>query len=462
MTIETRPNPSIPVWAESGDKVQPTNPEIQEGWPLSNVPPSRQRFNWVLNACAQAARYLLQRGVAQWASGEDYPQNARVQHNGITYRALINSPTSAPGVVAGEWELWGFSDSTLLPRVDSILNKSVAGGVDVVLTTSEANNGILNFTGVLTANINVVVPNTARRWVVRNNTTGAFTLGVKTASGAAVAVAQGSSAALYCDGANSVSTQSVVSSSRQIQPIDATVAANALTVTVQPTTLDFRSATLASGTVNTRTLAAAASLTVPSGATLGTANGVLSRLVVLLLDNAGTLEPAIVNLAGGVNLDETGVISTTAISGAANSASVVYSQSARANLPYRVVGVVESTQATAGTWATAPSRVQGAGGQAYAAMQSLGFGQTWQDVTVARSLGTTYTNTTGRPIVVQYQVTGSAGVQPTMTIAGQTVAVGGGVNGSGNTTSCQAVIPAGATYVASSTSLSLNNWRELR
>lgn len=156
----------------------------------------------------------------------------------------------------------------------------------------------------------------------------------------------------------------------ELRSISATVAANALTVTVQPTTLDFRSATLGSGTVNTRTLAAAASLVVPSGATLGTANGVLSRLVVLLLDNAGALEPAIVNLAGGVSLDETGVISTTAISAAANSASVIYSQSARANLPYRVVGFVDSTQAAAGTWATAPSRVQGAGGRA---TESVGF-----------------------------------------------------------------------------------------
>lgn len=182
----------------------------------------------------------------------------------------------------------------------------------------------------------------------------------------------------------------------ELRSISATVAANALTVTVQPTTLDFRSATLGSGTVNTRTLAAAASLVVPSGATLGTANGVASRLVVLLLDNAGTLEPAIVNLAGGVSLDETGVISTTAISGAANSASVVYSQAARANLPYRVVGFVDSTQAAAGTWATAPSRVQGAGGAVRASGVSMvhvgqvnGYGST---NTVIRRFTTVYVN----------------------------------------------------------------------
>lgn len=246
----------------------------------------------------------------------------------------------------------------------------------------------------------------------------------------------------------------------ELRSISATVAANALTVTVQPTTLDFRSATLGSGTVNTRTLAAAASLVVPSGATLGTGNGQLARLVVLLLDNAGTLEPAIVNLAGGVSLDETGVISTTAISGAANSASVVYSQTARANLPYRLVGFVDSTQAAAGTWATAPSRVQGAGGQAFAAMQSIGFGQTWQNVAGSRALGTTYTNTTGRPIEVAVSCGVSTSASFTVEVAGLTLL---------RATAAQAeekgfsfIVPPGAAYRASVSAGNLNFWSELR
>jgi hypothetical protein len=38
------------------------------------------------------------------------------------------------------------------------LSKSVAGGSDVTLTAAEARNQILEFTGTLTANINVVMP----------------------------------------------------------------------------------------------------------------------------------------------------------------------------------------------------------------------------------------------------------------------------------------------------------------
>jgi hypothetical protein len=201
-----------------------------------------------------------------------------------------------------------------------------------------------------------------------------------------------------------------------IQSITASVAASALTVTLNPTTLDFRSATLTSGTVVSRLVSSDISVTVSSGSTLGTVSAVQSRIVVLALDNAGTVELAVVNIAGGTDLTETGLISTTAEggAGAADSASVVYSTTARTNVAYRVVGYIESTQATAGTWATTPSTIQGCGGQALTAMSSLGYGQTWQ--TVTRNSGTTYYNTTGRSITLVAQPGG--GLTCTFTIGG--------------------------------------------
>jgi len=150
---------------------------------------------------------------------------------------------------------------------------------------------------------------------------------------------------------------------KQIQPITASVAASALTCTLNPLSLDFRATPLTSGTVNTRTVGTVISLVVPSTATLGTVNAIQSRLVLLAIDNAGTVELAVVNIAGGNNLDETTLINTVAVDTASDSANVIYSTTARTGVPYRVVGYVESTQATAGTWATAPSTIQGAGGQ---------------------------------------------------------------------------------------------------
>ena len=178
-----------------------------------------------------------------------------------------------------------------------------------------------------------------------------------------------------------------------------TIAANALTIPSVPLSLSFRSTTLSSG-VTTVVGGSPSALTIPSTATLGTVNAVQSSIVVLVMNNAGTLEYAVVNLAGGNDLSETGLISTTAISAAATVANVIYSNTARTNLAYRVIARIDSTQSTAGTWATAPTLVQGVGGQALTAMSSLGYGQTWQNVTGSRALGTTYYNTKGKPIQV--------------------------------------------------------------
>lgn len=157
-------------------------------------------------------------------------------------------------------------------------------------------------------------------------------------------------------------TDSWVGEGADIQSVTATVAASALTVGVKAGGLDFRSTTLGDG-VKTNQQFNDLSLVVPSGATLGTVNAIPSRIVLLVLNNAGTTEPAVVNLAGGVNLDETTLISTTAIDATADSDNVIYSTTARSNVAFRVVGVVDSTQATAGTWDTTPSLVQGAGGE---------------------------------------------------------------------------------------------------
>ena len=208
---------------------------------------------------------------------------------------------------------------------------------------------------------------------------------------------------IILDGTSGITSQSIatiIPIADSLQPITASVGASALTVTLNPTILNFRSTPLTSGTINTRTVSTAVSVVVPSTATLGTVSAQQSRLVVIALDNAGTVELAVVNIAGGTNLDETTLISTTAISAAATAANVVYSTTARTSLPFRVVGYIESTQATAGTWATAPTTIQGQGGQALAAMSSLGYGQTWQDVAASRASATTYYNTTGKPITV--------------------------------------------------------------
>ena len=249
-----------------------------------------------------------------------------------------------------------------------------------------------------------------------------------------------------------------------IYPVSASVAASAMTVTLNACSLAFRSTTLGSGTTSTATVTSPISVTIPSTATLGTVNATQSQIVVLAINNAGTVELAVVNIAGGSNLDETTLITTTTIAAGSNSASTAYSTTGRTSVAFRVVGVIISTQATAGTWITAPSTIQGTGGQALTSMQSLGYGQTWTDVSGSRASGTTYYNTTSRPIAVEVRILVSSGSP------GYTVVKGGvssAVNLPGLSVSfnpiCTFICPVGASY-----SLTLNAgstvaaWLELR
>lgn len=151
----------------------------------------------------------------------------------------------------------------------------------------------------------------------------------------------------------------------------ASVALNALTIAVKtasgadpsagnPVYVPFRSATLATGSYVMRSITAPLSITVSSGSTLGTTNALASQINVLFIDNAGVVELAVFNNAGFLNLPETDFVTTTAEggAGAADSINTVYSATARSAVPYKSAGFVVSTQATAGTWVTAPTQIQ--------------------------------------------------------------------------------------------------------
>lgn len=69
-----------------------------------------------------------------------------------------------------------------------------------ILSGANLNRIAYNFTGTLTANMVVQVPNTIQQYWVSNQTTGAYTLALSTAGGTPAEVTQGARAILYCDG----------------------------------------------------------------------------------------------------------------------------------------------------------------------------------------------------------------------------------------------------------------------
>lgn len=115
--------------------------------------------------------------------------------------------------------------------------------------------------------------------------------------------------------------------------------------------IGFRSSTATSGAFNVRSVTGALSLVISSGSTLGQVDGQASRLYVYAIDNAGTVELAV----SGTFYEENQLISTTAEggAGAADSRTVIYSTTARSNVPFRLIGTIDNTQTTAGTWASA-------------------------------------------------------------------------------------------------------------
>lgn len=84
------------------------------------------------------------------------------------------------------------------------LVRSVAGGVDVTLTSAEASNLFIELTGTLTSNISVIMPAGVRHSFILNNTSGAFVPTIKTAAGIGIYVEQGCRELLECDGTNVV------------------------------------------------------------------------------------------------------------------------------------------------------------------------------------------------------------------------------------------------------------------
>lgn len=75
---------------------------------------------------------------------------------------------------------------------------------DVTLTDLQAAKDIIVISGALVANVNLIFPTFKKNWTVTNNTSGAYNVTCKTASGTGELVVQSSSQIFYCDGTNLV------------------------------------------------------------------------------------------------------------------------------------------------------------------------------------------------------------------------------------------------------------------
>jgi hypothetical protein len=75
---------------------------------------------------------------------------------------------------------------------------------NVDYTNDQAKKAILYCNGALVGNLILEIPNASKTYWVVNNTSGSYTVTVKTNAGSAKTVTQGAAASLYCDGSNTV------------------------------------------------------------------------------------------------------------------------------------------------------------------------------------------------------------------------------------------------------------------
>jgi hypothetical protein len=156
--------------------------------------------------------------------------------------------------------------------------------------------------------------------------------------------------------------------------INASVASSALTISLKdrngndpsPTSPIITEFSLFGNNVS-RSVATPLSITVPSGASLGTGNNLTNRIWVGLFDNAGTLVLGVYNSLNLptpnnpsiISWDETAATTTVAISAGSTAAQNWYTQGgALSSRAIRILGFIESTQPTAGAWTVSPTKVQ--------------------------------------------------------------------------------------------------------
>lgn len=190
---------------------QQPNPRASytDGFPPQTVgatatdPPDVRDFNGIL--------YAVSQNIAAFSAGQffEFSSSIATQNSGYQIGSIVvaadntgcwinqtNGNSNNPDTTAAASSGWVPLARYGLTALTGLTN------ANVTLTAPQAAKDILTLAGTLTGNIQIIFPPWEDQWLVANNTTGAFTVTCKTASGTGVLVPQGVTSVIYSDGTN--------------------------------------------------------------------------------------------------------------------------------------------------------------------------------------------------------------------------------------------------------------------
>lgn len=190
---------------------QQPNPRASytDGFPPQTVgntatdPPDVRDFNGI--------HFASTANIAAFSAGQFYQFNSSIstQNSGYALGAIVvsadytglwinqtNGNTNNPDTAAAASSGWAPLARYGLTAITGLTNSNVT------LTAPQAAKDIITLSGTLTGNVQIILPPWEDEWLIANNTTGAFTVTCKTASGSGTIVPQGVTTMIYGDGTN--------------------------------------------------------------------------------------------------------------------------------------------------------------------------------------------------------------------------------------------------------------------
>ena len=190
------------------------------------TPPFGQDVNGILNEITAIQQWQEAGGFFAYDSTFSttiggYPKGAILQSTSFNgfWTSTAENNTTNPDTGGAGWVATAFEGLETIPTT----------GGTTTLTNLQAAYPIISITGALTSNAIITMPNIVGSWIIANNTTGSYTLAIKTAAGTGIPIAQSYSAMCYGDATNIYYSDSAVAIAANTALTNSNLALNAIT-----------------------------------------------------------------------------------------------------------------------------------------------------------------------------------------------------------------------------------------